>query len=90
MRIGVITSEFPPINAAASARIEPWVKELSNRGNEVKVFSSKGSQATECIEHYASPYPAPSNKVGFKRFFQEMRLAQDLGSRLQFTDDPMP
>ena len=90
MRIAVITSEFPPINAAASARIEPWVRELSNRGYQVKVFSSKGSQATDSIEHYASPLPVPSNKAGvFKRFFQEMRLAQDLGSRLRSVADDL-
>jgi glycosyltransferase involved in cell wall biosynthesis len=90
LRIGIITSEFPPINAAASARIEPWVRELSNRGYQVKVFSSKGSQATESTEHYASPLPVPSNKAGiFKRFFQEMRLAQDLGSRLRSVADDL-
>ena len=90
MRIGVITSEFPPINAAASARLEPWVRELSNRGYQVMVFSSKGSQATDSIEHYASPLPVPSNKAGvFKRFFQEMRLAQDLGSRLRSVADDL-
>ena len=80
MRIAVVTPEFPPINAAASARIGPWVRELSKRGHEVKVFSSKGSQRMEGANHYASPFSVPSNRVGvFRRFFQEMRLACDLG-----------
>ena len=84
MRIAVITSEFPPINAAASARLEPWVKELAKRGHQVKVFSSKGSQQLNATEHYSSPLSVPSNKVGvFRRFFQEMRLALDLGTELR-------
>ncbi|NCV19717.1 MAG: hypothetical protein EBW42_13365, partial [Rhodobacterales bacterium] len=90
MRIAVITSEFPPINAAASARIEPWVKELTKRGNQVKVFSSKGSQQMKGTEHYASPFDVPSNKVGiFRRFFQEMRLARDLGSMVRSMADKL-
>ena len=41
-------------------------------------------------EHYASPFDVPSNKVGiFRRFFQEMRLAQDLGSRLRSVADDL-
>ena len=90
MRIIVISSEFPPINAAASARIEPWVKELASRGHQVKVFSSKGSKPMRSTEHYASPFSVPSNKVGiFRRFLQEMRLARDLGSMLRsLTDKP--
>jgi hypothetical protein len=84
LRIAVITSEFPPINAAASARLEPWVKELAKRGHQVKVFSSKGSQQLNATEHYSSPLSVPSNKVGvFRRFFQEMRLALDLGTELR-------
>jgi glycosyltransferase involved in cell wall biosynthesis len=90
LRIAVITSEFPPINAAASARIEPWVKELTKRGNQVKVFSSKGSQQMKGTEHYASPFAVPSNKVGiFRRFFQEMRLARDLGSMVRSIADKL-
>ena len=90
MRVIIITSEFPPINAAASARIEPWVKELATRGHKVKVFSSKGSKPMKRTEHYASPFSVPSNKVGiFRRFLQEMRLARDLGSMLRsLTDKP--
>ena len=30
MKLAVVTSEFPPINAAAAARIGPWVKELDS------------------------------------------------------------
>jgi glycosyltransferase involved in cell wall biosynthesis len=88
LRIIVTSSEFPPINAAASARIEPWVKELASRGHQVKVFSSKGSKPMRSTEHYASPFSVPSNKVGiFRRFLQEMRLARDLGSMVRSLSD---
>ena len=41
-------------------------------------------------EHYASPFDVPSNKVGiFRRFFQEMRLARDLGSMVRFMADKL-
>ena len=41
-------------------------------------------------EHYASPFAVPSNKVGiFRRFFQEMRLARDLGSMVRSIADKL-
>ena len=40
--------------------------------------------------HYASPFAVPSNKVGiFRRFFQEMRLARDLGSMVRSMADKL-
>ena len=84
MKIAVVTSEFPPINAAAAARIGPWVKELDARGHDVLVFSSKGSGQIGNAKHFESKRSVPSNKVGiFRRFFQEMRLAWDLSSMLK-------
>ena len=84
MKIAVVTSEFPPINAAASARIGPLVKELDARGHQVSVFSSKGSVQVGNIKHFESKRSVPSNKVGiFRRFFQEMRLAWDFSSMLK-------
>ncbi|MEC8043283.1 MAG: glycosyltransferase family 4 protein [Verrucomicrobiota bacterium] len=79
MKLAVVTSEFPPINAAAAARIGPWVKELDSRGHQVAVYSSKGSSKIGNTQHFESKRSVPSNKVGiFRRFYQEMRLAWDL------------
>ena len=64
MRLAVVTSEFPPINAAAAARIGPWVSELDLRGHQVKVFSSRGSAKMGNTQHYESFRAIPSNKVG--------------------------
>ena len=84
MKIAVVTSEFPPINAAAAARIGPWVKELDARGHDVSVFSSKGSGQIGNAKHFESKMSVPSNKVGiFRRLLQEMRLAWDLSSMLK-------
>ena len=67
------------MNAAAAARIGPWVKELDSRGHKVSVFSSKGSAKIGNTQHFESNRSVPSNKVGiFRRFFQEMRLAWGL------------
>ena len=79
MKLAVVTSEFPPINAAAAARIGPWVQELDSRGHQVAVYSSKGSSKIGNTQHFESKRSVPSNKVGiFQRFFQEMRLAWDI------------
>ena len=84
MKLAVVTSEFPPINAAAAARIGPWVKELDSRGHKISVFSSKGSAKIGNTEHFESNRSVPSNKVGiFRRFFQEMRLAWGLSYMLK-------
>ena len=84
MKLAVVTSEFPPINAAAAARIGPWVKELDFRGHQVAVYSSKGSSKIGNIQHFESKRSVPSNKVGiFRRFYQEMRLAWDLSSMMK-------
>ncbi|MAK46739.1 MAG: hypothetical protein CMI24_05740 [Opitutae bacterium] len=84
MRLAVVTSEFPPINAAAAARIGPWVSELDLRGHQVKVFSSRGSAKMGNTQHYESFRAVPSNKVGIiRRFYQEMKLAWDLGKMLR-------
>mgnify|MGYP001173790837 CR=1 FL=1 len=88
MRIAVVTSEFPPINAAASARIGPWVHELDCRGHQINVFSSRGSKQMGRTKHYESRLAVPSNRVGIiRRFYQEMRLACDLGSRITKIND---
>jgi len=84
LKLAVVTSEFPPINAAAAARIGPWVEELDSRGHQVSVFSSKGSGQIGSTKHFESKRSVPSNKVGiFRRFYQEMRLAWDLSSMLK-------
>lgn len=84
MKLAVVTSEFPPINAAAAARIGPWVKELDFRGHQVAVYSSKGSGKIGHIQHFESKRSVPSNKVGiFLRFYQEMRLAWDLSRMMK-------
>ena len=71
------------MNAAAAARIGPWVEELDSRGHQVSVFSSKGSGQIGNTKHFESKRSVPSNKVGiFKRFYQEMRLAWDLSSMM--------
>ena len=84
MKLAVVTSEFPPINAAAAARIGPWVKELDSRGHKVAVYSSKGSSKIGNTQHFESKRSVPSNKVGiFRRFYQEMRLAWDLSHMMK-------
>ena len=84
MKLAVVTSEFPPINAAAAARIGPWVKELDFRGHQVLVYSSKGSSKIGDTKHFESKRSVPSNKVGiFRRFYQEMRLAWDLSCMMK-------
>ena len=84
MKLAVVTSEFPPINAAAAARIGPWVKELDSRGHQVSVYSSKGSSKIGNTQHFESKRSVPSNKVGiFRRFYQEMRLAWDLSHMMK-------
>ena len=84
MKLAVVTSEFPPINAAAAARIGPWVEELDSRGHQVSVFSSKGSSKIGSTQHFESRRSVPSNKVGiFRRFYQEMRLAWDLSCMMK-------
>ena len=84
MKLAVVTSEFPPINAAAAARIGPWVEELDSRGHKVSVFSSKGSAKIGNTQHFESNRSVPSNKVGIiRRFYQEMRLAWDLSCMMK-------
>ena len=84
MKLALVTSEFPPINAAAAARIGPWVEELDSRGHQVSVFSSKGSSKIGSTKHFESRRSVPSNKVGiFRRFYQEMRLAWDLSCMMK-------
>ena len=84
MKLAVVTSEFPPINAAAAARIGPWVKELDFRGHQVAVYSSKGSSKIGNSQHFESKRSVPSNKVGIiRRFYQEMRLAWDLSCMMK-------
>ena len=62
MKLAVVTSEFPPINAAAAARIGPWVKELDSRGHQVAVFSSKGSSKIGNTQHFESKDQCPQTK----------------------------
>ena len=82
MKLAVVTSEFPPINAAAAARIGPWVKELDLRGHEVFVFSSRGSKKIGNAHHYESKRSVPSNKVNFiRRLYQEVILSLDLAHK---------
>ena len=41
MKIALVTSEFPPMNAAAAARMGPWQETFLKRGHDVTVFTSR-------------------------------------------------
>ena len=83
MKIALITPEFHPMNAAASARVGPWVDALENHGHNVFVLSSRDTSRYGQTSHYASRFQVPSNKVSvFKRFFQEQSLSMDLARKL--------
>ena len=83
MKIALVTPEFHPMNAAASARVGPWVDALENHGHNVFVLSSRDTSRYGQTSHYASRFQVPSNKVSvFKRFFQEQSLSMDLARKL--------
>ena len=89
MKIALVTSEFPPMSAAAASRVGPWADVLEERGHEVKVLSSR--QATsEDSRVQASRFEAPSVRANLpRRLLQEIRLGRDIGQLLRCLD-PQP
>lgn len=85
MKVGIVTSEFHPIRAAAASRTGPWSDVLVQRGHEVSVLTSEeGKLSGENIRVVNSRFQTPSNRAGLaRRFLQEIRLGRDLGRLLE-------
>jgi glycosyltransferase involved in cell wall biosynthesis len=82
MKIGIICSEFHPMNAAAAARSGSWVSLFGQLGHEVTIFTS--SQANPSQRNLIrSWFRTPSNRAPVaKRFFQEICLGLDIACRI--------
>lgn len=81
----MVTSEFPPMRAAAAARAGPWAEVMAERGHEVVTLTSREGTGSprEGLRVETSRFEAPSNRAGLaKRFLQEVRLGRDLARRL--------
>ena len=84
MKIALVTSEFPPMNAAAAARMGPWQETFLKRGHDVTVFTSREARDNGNPGVWNSRYGVPSNQVGLsRRFLQEIRLGRDLAGELR-------
>lgn len=80
--IAIVTSEFPPMPAAAAARVAPWYEELVAQGCKVTIFTSRSVTAIDS-NIVRSIFPTPNNKSNLiSRFFQEIFLGLDLGFRM--------
>ena len=82
MKIGIVSSEFHPLNAAAAARSGSWASLFAELGHEVTVFSS-------CEAHSEKPnlvrswFRTPDNRASVaKRLLQEVCLGLDLAFRI--------
>ena len=84
MKIALVTSEFPPMNAAAAARMGPWQEMFLKRGHDVTVFTSREARDEGNPSVWTSRFGVPSNQVGLaRRFLQEIRLGRDLAGELR-------
>ena len=83
MKIGIVSSEFHPMNAAAAARAESWASLFVELGHEVTVFTSR--EAGPSLNLVRSWFRVPDNRASLaKRFIQELCLGLDLACRLIF------
>lgn len=82
MKIGIVSSEFHPINAAAAARSGSWASFFVKLGHEVTVFTS--AQADPGNGNLVrSWFRTPDNRASIaKRFLQEICLGLDLACRI--------
>ncbi len=86
MKVALVTSEFPPMRAAAAARAGPWAEVMAEGRHDVVVLTSKEGTGSprQSLGVEVSPFGAPSNRAGLaKRFWQEVRLGMDLARRLR-------
>jgi len=84
VKIALVTSEFPPMNAAAAARMGPWREIFLERGHDVTVFTSREAKDDGNPSVWSSRFGVPSNRVGLaRRFLQEIRLGCDLAGELR-------
>lgn len=79
--ITLITSEYPPMPAAAAARISSWVAVLNAQGLCTYVLTTRSVLAAAGVKR--SFFPTPNNRASLPlRFIQEVLLGFDLGWRL--------
>jgi len=82
MKVGIVSSEFYPMNAAAAARSGSWATMFLKFGHEVTIFTSSEA-LPEKYNFERSLFSTPSNRASFaKRFVQEICLGLDLGLRV--------
>ena len=83
MRVGIVTSEFEPITAAAASRTGPWSDVLLQRGHDAYILTSQDGKGRGNLAFINSRFQTPSNRAGLaRRFLQEIRLGCDLGRLL--------
>lgn len=84
MKIGIISSEFHPLNAAASARAGSWVSYFREFGHEVTVFTSSNALPEKRFL-VRSWFSTPDNRASIiRRLAQEVLLGVDLAFRMIF------
>lgn len=82
MKIGIVSSEFHPLNAAAAARSGSWASLFAELGHEVTVFSSCEAHS-EKSNLVRSWFRTPDNRASIaKRLLQEVCLGLDLAFRI--------
>ncbi|MEK9633812.1 MAG: hypothetical protein VW622_08230, partial [Opitutae bacterium] len=82
MKIGIVSSEFHPLNAAAAARSGSWASLFAELGHEVTVFSSCEAHS-EKSNLVRSWFRTPDNRASVaKRLLQEVCLGLDLAFRI--------
>ena len=83
MKVGIVTSEFEPITAAAASRTGPWSDVLLQRGHDACILTSQDGKGRGNLALINSRFQTPSNRAGLaRRFLQEIRLGCDLGRLL--------
>jgi len=82
VKIGIVSSEFHPMNAAAAARSGSWASFFVELGHEVTVFTC--AQADPDNSNLVrSWFRTPDNRASIaKRFLQEICLGLDLACRI--------
>jgi len=82
VKIGIVSSESHPMNAAAAARSGSWASLFVEMGHEVTVFSSCEAHS-EKRNLVRSWFRAPDNRASVaKRLLQEVCLGVDLAFRI--------
>jgi len=83
VKVGIVTSEFEPITAAAASRTGPWSDVLLQRGHDACILTSQDGKGRGNLALINSRFQTPSNRAGLaRRFLQEIRLGCDLGRLL--------